>query len=186
VRVGARAIDCYSLKMWIFLLGFLIPASSLSEMLTANTSWEDEAKAFQSFYERQFLKYKVPVSLVGAKGKLQWRKIAKARKYRTSLMEAWDEAKQPNFAGRYLLIDNIGCGTGCRVVFVADWKTGELFPFPNDTYVGFRKDSSLIAGVFAENCSADGPPLLFNFKGGRFIEVKHEMDCRWRKFSKTP
>lgn len=35
----------------------------------------------------------------------------------------------PNFAGRYALI-TIGCGTGCRSVYVADVSTGRVFAFP--------------------------------------------------------
>ncbi|CAD6563377.1 hypothetical protein LMG24235_08621 [Paraburkholderia sabiae] len=35
----------------------------------------------------------------------------------------------PNFAGHYAIVD-IGCGTGCHIVFVGDVATGKMFPFP--------------------------------------------------------
>jgi len=47
--------------------------------------------------------------------------------YRTRIREGMRGG--PNFAGRLALIE-IGCGTGCRVVPVADLSTGQVFEFP--------------------------------------------------------
>ena len=35
----------------------------------------------------------------------------------------------PNFAGHYAVVE-IGCGTSCRFVYVADVATGKVFAFP--------------------------------------------------------
>ena len=35
----------------------------------------------------------------------------------------------PNFAGHMALIE-IGCGTGCTVVYAGDVRTGQVFEFP--------------------------------------------------------
>ncbi len=47
--------------------------------------------------------------------------------YRTRIRQAMLEG--PNFATHMTIIE-IGCGTGCRVVFAGDVRSGELFDFP--------------------------------------------------------
>ncbi|WP_224244330.1 hypothetical protein [Hyalangium gracile] len=110
-----------------------------------------------------------------AKAALQWNK--KARRYRTRLTQAWAEAKEPNFAGHFYAVEDIGCGTGCLVVFVIDWNTGEIFSPPEDHYFEARKDSRLMILKPYEFCSAYGPPILLEFTGKLFREVKHDR-CR--------
>jgi hypothetical protein len=51
-----------------------------------------------------------------------------AKDYRTRIRNGIKEG--PNFAGRYKVIQ-IGCGTGCTFVYVADVSTGRVLGFPH-------------------------------------------------------
>jgi hypothetical protein len=48
-------------------------------------------------------------------------------RFRTRIRNGLKEG--PDFAGRYSIVE-IGCGTGCRRVFIADNRTGKVFDFP--------------------------------------------------------
>ena len=47
--------------------------------------------------------------------------------YRTRVVDGMRQG--PNLSGAYTLIE-IGCGTSCRVAFIANNRTGEVFDFP--------------------------------------------------------
>ena len=63
-----------------------------------------------------------------------------------------------NFAGSYRIIE-IGCGTYCRLVFIADMETGSLFRFPyggEDQYqlsLDYSPDSRLIRASWKNTAS---------------------------------
>jgi hypothetical protein len=154
------------------------PLLLLLTLLVTSSAWaDDEPSSLTAFYEAQFKAFPAPQGRLKAKAPLQW-KNPEARKYRTRLKEAWAEAKEPNFAGHYFVPDNIGCGTGCLVVFVVDWNTGAILSSPEHHYFEVRKDSRLMILKAYDACTAYGPPLLLEFTGGRFREVKHDQCTR--------
>ncbi|WP_135417915.1 hypothetical protein [Methylobacterium nonmethylotrophicum] len=61
------------------------------------------------------------------------------RSYRSRIVEGIKAG--PNFAGQYSLIV-FGCGTGCRLVMLADVKTGQQYKFPlggeDDMYLDLK------------------------------------------------
>lgn len=143
-------------------------------LLASAARADEETEAFKAFYDAQFKAFPAPQAALKAKAKLQWEKDPKARRYRTALQRVWAEAKEPNFAGHFYAVKDIGCGTGCEVIFVIDWNTGAIYYPPMDNYFEVRKDSRLLIQKPYEFCSAYGPPVLLEFTGKRFREVKHD------------
>lgn len=142
-------------------------------LFASSSRGEDAPDSLTGFYEAQFKAFPAPQGRLQPKAPLQW-KNPEARKYRTRLKEAWAQAREPNFAGHYFVPDNIGCGTGCRVVFVVDWNTGAIFSPPEHHFFQVRRDSRLMILKPYDTCTAYGPPLLLEFTGGRFREVRHD------------
>ncbi|MGH6804866.1 MAG: tetratricopeptide repeat protein [Methyloceanibacter sp.] len=72
--------------------------------------------------------------------------------FRTRISNGLKEG--PNFAGHYSIIV-VGCGTGCRVVYIADNRTGKVFDFPRGgednqmLELKFRVDSRLLIARWA-------------------------------------
>ncbi len=135
----------------------------------------EDPDSLTGFFEAQFKAFPATQAPLKAKAQIQW--TPRARRYRTRIKEAWAEAKEPNFAGHFYAVENIGCGTGCQVIFVIDWNTGEIFSPPEDQYFAVRKDSRLMILKPYDFCSAYGPPILLEFTGKLFREVKHDK-CR--------
>lgn len=75
------------------------------------------------------------------------------RNYRTRITNGIKEG--PNFAGHYAII-GIGCGTSCIFAYVADARTGEVFPFPyggEENYemsLDYRLESRLVRVTWAD------------------------------------
>lgn len=75
----------------------------------------------------------------GKSAKVDFAKNPRLRKYRTRLSDGIQEGA--NFAGHYSVIE-VGCGTGCQIVFILDAKTGQS--------VKVGKNSA--EGEFAQTC----------------------------------
>jgi hypothetical protein len=135
------------------------------------------AQELNSFYEAQYKAHPAEAQSMGPKGELQWKKDRKASRYKTDLLAAWKEAEAPNFDGHYFAVHGIGCGTGCEVIFIVDWKTGRIFYPAWDASFEVRKDSRLLILNPYDQCTAYGPPVLLDFSGHRFKEIAHE-NCR--------
>ena len=90
--------------------------------------------------------------------------------YRTRIIN--EMRTGPNFAGRYAIVE-IGCGSGCRFVFVAEVGTGKLYEFPyggEDFYMmsltyGVKSNYITAQWISEQTCVADD--LTWN--GARFI-----------------
>ena len=63
--------------------------------------------------------------------------------YKTQISEGLKEG--PNFAGHYSVIQ-IGCGTGCSRVYIADNRSGQAFAFPRGGEDHFMLDLSFEPG----------------------------------------
>jgi hypothetical protein len=102
---------------------------------------------------------------------------AEARRYQTRLRESWGLAKKPNFAGRYYVPIDIGCGVGCKVIFVIDWQTGETFKAPRDSvfYVS-EKSRLLITAPFPKGYAE--VPGYYEFRNRKFLkrDLSKEID----------
>lgn len=121
--------------------------------------WEKEQKLINALYydlkprppgltKVRFGEYKVEVEkfngvqLPDFKGRDR-----SARMFRTRISEAIKQG--PNFASKYAMIQ-IGCGTDCSFVYVADTQTGEVKDFPHGGELKFKlqllysKDSRLV------------------------------------------
>jgi hypothetical protein len=131
-------------------------------------------------YEQLFSRYPAPPRADGAafrKAPLDWSSSRRARRYRTRLSASYAAATRPNFFGSYVLVDDIGCGAACVVLFVVDPAAGKVYDFPLDAPPEFRADSGLIIlnPLSTEDDSydaclngrADGPPVLLEFDGLR-------------------
>lgn len=98
--------------------------------------------AFQDHPSPDVLPPGAAVVLPDFEGRDEW-----ASDYRTRLRNG--ALQGPNFAGTQRLV-TIPCGAGCRIVYVIDLTTGEVFPFPYgheanpDLSLEFRSDSRLI------------------------------------------
>jgi len=90
--------------------------------------------------------------------------------YRTRIVN--EMRTGPNFAGRYAIVE-LGCGTGCSFVFVADVSTGRVYNFPyggEEYYMmslsyGVKSNYITAQWISDQNCVADD--LMWN--GTRFI-----------------
>lgn len=77
----------------------------------------------------------------------------------------------PNFAGRYAMVE-IGCGTGCRFVFVGDVATGRVYDFPYggeeyymlDLRYNVKSEYVVAHWISGEKCMED----LLDWNGKRF------------------
>lgn len=75
------------------------------------------------------------------------------RSYRTRITNGMKEG--PNFAGEFSIIE-IGCGSSCRIAYVGNNRTGDLFPFPGggeDYYMLtllYSVDSSVLRAQWAD------------------------------------
>ena len=78
---------------------------------------------------------------------------AEFRNFRTRITNGLKEG--PNFAGHFAII-GIGCGTSCSFAYVADARTGKVFPFPyggEENYemsLDYRLESRLVRVTWAE------------------------------------
>lgn len=91
--------------------------------------------------------------------------------YRTRISEGIKAG--PNFAGRYSLVQ-IGCGTGCRFVLLADVSTGKVYNFPlgGEEYLNLDlnyqlQSSMIIARWEGQKCFQE----YFIWKGERFTSL---------------
>ncbi|WP_224366806.1 hypothetical protein [Hyalangium versicolor] len=144
----------------------------LALVLASTARADEDSDSLTGFYEAQFKAFPATPVPLKAKASLQWN--PKARRYRTRIKQAWEEAKEPNFAGHFYAVENIGCGTGCLVIFVIDWNTGEIFSPPEDHFFAVHNNSRLMISKAYDSCTAYGPPILLEFTGKRFREVKHD------------
>lgn len=163
--------------MMKWMIGLTCLFSPLAIRAQSATAPQPEKKSLSAFYESQFKKYPVAASGVGVKASLLLQTNQKARQYKTRLTEAWVGAKEPNFAGHYVAIDQIGCGTGCVVIFIVDWNTGRISTPPRDAAFQFRKASRLIVLNPYDECTVYGPPILYEFVDGFFRKVENEIKC---------
>lgn len=93
-------------------------------------------------------------------------------RYRTRITN--DMRTGPNFAGRYAITE-MGCGTGCRLVFISDVSTGRVYDFPygGEEYymmsLNYNVKSNFITAQWIddETCVADD--LTWN--GVHFVSV---------------
>jgi hypothetical protein len=133
-----------------------------------------QAKDLRAYYDEQFGKHPAETGLLREKARtLRIQALPKARLYRTALRNEWKAAKEPNFSGRYYAFNQIGCGTSCQVVFVADWHTGALYSAPIDESFEVRKNNQLLIMKPYSTCgAAEGPPIFFLFKGGKFQKIE--------------
>src|SRR5215472_1578913 len=84
----------------------------------------------------------------------------------------------PNFAGRYKVIQ-IGCGTGCTFVVVADVSTGRLYSFPRggENYqmlqLEYRISSNLMRAWWVPNLDKTDSCLREDFllRSGQFLSL---------------
>lgn len=92
--------------------------------------------------------------------------------YRTRIVN--EMRTGPNFAGRFTIIE-IGCGTGCRFVILADLSSGRLYGFPYGgeeyytlslTY-GVKSASITAKWVSDDRCLADD----LQWNGVRFTSL---------------
>ncbi len=123
---------------------------------------------FRQAFEKYFAGFPVEEKVMGKRAELQIAGNAKAKKYQTSLKRSWSGAKEPNFAGHYWISQDIGCGTGCQVIFVVDWKTGKIVSPPEDHAAEFRKNSRVLILKPYESCTAYGSPQVYEFNSGKF------------------
>ena len=133
-----------------------INAVLTSDCIRSSQSTSDEKNDFQSEWGiiQKFEEF--PATLI-LKGKNNFPKFdgrdRNFRFYRTAIRQAI--AAGPNFAGAYTVIQ-IGCGTNCTLIYIADNRTGKVYEFPratdhpnNDDYLDmrltFKRTSRLIA-----------------------------------------
>ena len=165
--------------VYLLPLAFAVSCGSLESAIAletrpAKTASSHGEENLEAFFEGRFNAYPATSTDYGVKARLKWRSDAKARRYRTSLIRAWKKAKEPNFSGHYYAVSDIGCGTGCRVIFIVDWRTGEIFYPPEDHSFSVRKESRLMILKPYSVCTPYGPPLLYAFEDGVFKEIKHD------------
>lgn len=97
--------------------------------------------------------------------------------FRTRIRDGMREG--PNFAGRYTLIQ-IGCGTGCSFVILADNQTGRPTTFPRGgeqhmyLSLDYRRDSRLVAAQWLNSETSTCVVEFFDF----------DKDA-WKPLSKT-
>jgi len=130
----------------------------------------------ETFYEEQLRAFpSKPAPPLRKAKQLQLKGNKKALRYRTSLTWSWSSAEEPNFAGRYFVPEDIGCGTECRVIFIVDWNTGRIMTPPqNHSYFRVERTSRLIILNAFPHCTAFGSPILYTFDGAKFKEIKHD------------
>jgi hypothetical protein len=131
------------------------------------------ATDLESFYVKQFALFPAWKTVSGVKGELQFTGNRKALKYRTTIRSEWLRAKEPNFSGHYFVPKEIGCGTGCLIFFAIEWTSGKIFSAPEDHWFEIHKESDLIVLKPYPECTAYGPPILYEFLDGRFRVVQH-------------
>ena len=85
--------------------------------------------------------------------------------YRTRIITELNRG--PNFAGRYAIIE-IGCGTSCRIAFIADLQTGRMYRFPygGEAYYGlwltYTVRSDMISAQWLEGNQCIKEDMLWN------------------------
>jgi len=95
--------------------------------------------------------------------------------YRTRIREGMRSG--PNYAGHYSVIQ-IGCGTGCSFVIVADNKTGRPINFPRGADGGlylelqFQLNSRLLTTQWAATNQGKCFIEFFDFDGQRWTSLK--------------
>jgi len=96
--------------------------------------------------------------------------------FRTRIQNAIKEGT--NFAGRYKIIQ-IGCGSGCTFVVVADVSTGRVYRFPHGgeddqmLQLEYRVSSNLIRAWWVPNLDNQGSCLQEDFllRDGHFVSL---------------
>jgi hypothetical protein len=117
-----------------------------------------------------FAKYPIETTSIGKKAPLKIQSTF-ARKYRTRLREEWAEAKTPNLADHYYAFEHIGCGTGCVVIAVADWNTGEVFDTGLADVFATRRTSDAIVISAYGTCEYAGFHSAYRFQRGQVTKV---------------
>lgn len=154
------------------------PKASLSE--TLNRAFEKRVSAcdieapFRKMYDDFFASHIVPVSFGRKANAPKWQKHKKSRRYKTRITEEWTRAKAPNFAGHYFIPEHIGCGTGCAVIFVIEWESGEIFIPDEDHASEYRKESSVLIQKPYDICTPYGSASVYDFTDKKFKLLKND------------
>lgn len=88
--------------------------------------------------------------------------------YRTRIVSEVNTG--PNFAGRYAITE-IGCGTSCRIAFIADLQTGRMYRFPygGEEYYGlwltYTVRSDMISAQWLDGAQCIKEDLLWDGSG---------------------
>ncbi|MES2526679.1 MAG: hypothetical protein V4598_06310 [Bdellovibrionota bacterium] len=151
------------------------PSSKKSVIQDAGMIWwsvlsEDSP---ERIFREKFSAFKMQSSTVLKKSRqLNYQNSKKAKQYRTSLLSAWKNVREPNFAGNYFVPTEIGCGTGCAVIFAIEWNTGKVFEAPKDSAFAVLPGSRLlILNPFPPGYIS--PPEFYEFQSGLFKRVDH-------------
>jgi hypothetical protein len=85
----------------------------------------------------------------------------------------------PNFSGAYTVIQ-IGCGTDCKLIYIASNKTGEVFTFPRggDNYeleVTYKASSRLIVAQWVQFEQGKCMLEFFEWTSGKANLLKSEV-----------
>lgn len=138
------------------------------------------ASAPEGLFKKEFERFPVAAINLKSKSKALEIKSAKAKKYQTAITQSWKDAIAPNFARKYFVPIGIGCGTGCSVVFVIDWETGEVMDGPKDSAFSVHSDSRLIVyEPFPEGYAA--PPELYEFSNKKFNRISESKPSAVKK-----
>lgn len=96
------------------------------------------------------------------------------RYYRTRLVEAY--ASPPDYGGS-LVIEQIGCGTGCRTVYALDKSSGKVIDFPLGgeanmyLWIRYREDSSLIWATWEDSYPSDCKAQPWHLGASGFVPL---------------
>jgi len=84
----------------------------------------------------------------------------------------------PNFAGRYAMVE-LGCGTSCRFVLIADVATGKVsrFPYGGEEYYGLWLTYNVKSPYVEAQWESGGRCLkdTLNWNGVRFVSTNRRV-----------
>lgn len=154
------------------------PKETLAE--TFNRAFEkkvsacDQPSPFLKMYEDFFKSHLVAVKFGKKAAQPKWQKHEKSRRYKTRITEQWKKATAPNFAGHYFIPGEIGCGTGCAVIFAIEWETGDVF-FPDEDHASqFRQESNVLIQKPYDICTGYGSASVYEFSDKKFKLLKND------------
>ncbi|TXM95410.1 hypothetical protein [Methylobacterium sp. WL116] len=103
--------------------------------------------------------------------------------YRTRIMDGFKSG--PNFAGKLSVVE-IGCGAGCRFVYVIDIQSGRVMNFPlggeDNLYLNmtYKTDSRLLSAQWVSDERCKSEFLIWTgteFQRGKVIDIGDREKC---------